>query len=43
MEDILVDHDIWIFFTRTMPLGMKQEDWDLIDHKFKVLIRLYLN
>lgn len=42
MEDLLVDHDLWIVVSGMKPTGMKQEDWDLTDRKSKGLIRLFL-
>ena len=42
MEDLLVDHDLWLDVSGTKPTGMKQEDWDLADRKSKGLIRLCL-
>lgn len=42
MEDLLVDHDLWLVVSGTKPTGMKQEDWDLANQKSKGLIRLCL-
>ena len=42
VEDILVDHDLWVFVSSNKPSSMKKEDQVLIDRKAKELIMLCL-
>jgi hypothetical protein len=42
MEDLLIDRDLWVAVSRTKPIGMKDEEWVVLERKERSLIRLCL-
>lgn len=42
MEDMLIDQDLWDTIFGTKPQTIGQYVWDMIDKKYKGLIRFYL-
>jgi hypothetical protein len=42
MEDLLIDRDLWVAVSGTKPIGMKDEEWVVLERKVRSLIRLCL-
>jgi hypothetical protein len=41
MEDLLIDQDLWVVVSGTKPIGMKDEEWVVLERKERSLIRIF--